>query len=295
MAVIVNDLSLYVKNRAVLEHITFSAPSGEVTSLVGPNGSGKTLTLKAITALKRPSSGQITIDGHAYSQLSAPHRMIGSLFSPPTFRSSERVDNYLLYISRLMDIELELLYHQASEFELSDVLKRRIEVLSFGEKQRLALACVMSANPNVLILDEPATGLDSDSREILSSAIAKHAAKGKTVITTGHYLSDLDPIVNHFIVLVQGKLFTVFEKYDEINESLCLVRIQKGMADTVFETLETMSLPWFTTDKETIAMSFTAYDQMTSYANLDLGTEIISKTDMDLKHVLELARRSVDS
>ena len=194
-----------------LEHISFSLPPRSITALVGPNGAGKTTLLRCLAGLDEPFSGAIRIAGIDVTQdRRAAHRQIGYLPDHFGLYAELSVQQALRYAGRSRGLDatgleqrLETVIRQVG---LADKLGGRVGALSRGQRQRLALAQAIIHSPAVLLLDEPASGLDPESRAALSSLMRSLAGEGMTLVVSSHILAELEEYCTGMLVLQQGRV-----------------------------------------------------------------------------------------
>jgi ABC-2 type transport system ATP-binding protein len=200
----------YPKVRA-LDNISFSIAPNSITALVGPNGAGKTTLLKCIAALTKPYSGDIRVNG--LDVLKEPrkcHRIIG--FLPDFFGLYDAltVEQALTYFALAQKIEKTILKTRVEEvaesLNLGDKLYEKVSSLSRGMRQRLAIGQTIIHSPPVLLLDEPASGLDPEARHSLAKLFMKLNRDGMTIVVSSHILSELDEYANDLLILRHGKI-----------------------------------------------------------------------------------------
>ncbi len=194
-----------------LRGISLSVPSGSIYGFVGPNGAGKTTTMRILTTLTRPTDGQAWVAGHSVLEdRRAVRRAIG--YMPDEFGVYEdlRVWEYLDFFAACYDIpENERKVLVADLLELVDLHHRRedlVDKLSRGMKQRLSLARTLAHDPQVLILDEPASGLDPRARVEIRELLGELANMGKTIFFSSHILADVEDICSHIGIVEAGEL-----------------------------------------------------------------------------------------
>jgi ABC-2 type transport system ATP-binding protein len=197
-----------------VDHIDLEAPGGQVTALVGPNGSGKTTLLLVLATLLVPDAGTVRVAGHdPVTEAAAVRARTG--WMPDVFGTWETLtcrevlrtvaDAYRLpraAASRRIDDLLALVH-------LADLGDRPTQVLSRGQKQRLGLARALVHDPDVLLLDEPASGLDPRSRIELRGIVRDLATAGKAVLVSSHVLAELDEMVDRAVVVARGRTVAV--------------------------------------------------------------------------------------
>lgn len=193
-----------------VDRIDLDAPPGQVTALIGPNGSGKTTLLLVLASLLVPDEGEVSIAG--FDPVAQPREVRARTgWMPDVFGTWETLtcrevlstvaDAYrvprLTAASRIEDL-LELVH-------LGDLADRPTQVLSRGQKQRLGLARALVHDPQVLLLDEPASGLDPRSRVELRTILRRLAASGKAVLVSSHVLAELDEMADRAVIVARGR------------------------------------------------------------------------------------------
>lgn len=194
-----------------LRGISLEVPAGSIYGFVGPNGAGKTTTMRILTTLTRPTQGQAWVAGHSVlADRRAVRRSIG--YMPDEFGVYEdlRVWEYLDFFAACYDIpENERKQLVGDLLELVDLSHRRedmVDKLSKGMKQRLSLARTLAHDPQVLILDEPASGLDPRARVEIRELLGELANMGKTIFFSSHILADVEDICSHIGIVEAGEL-----------------------------------------------------------------------------------------
>lgn len=205
------DLQKFFGSFHALRGISLEVPAGSIYGFVGPNGAGKTTTMRILTTLTRPTQGQAWVAGHSVLEdRRAVRRSIG--YMPDEFGVYEdlRVWEYLDFFAACYDIpEKERKRLVGDLLELVDLSHRRedmVDKLSKGMKQRLSLARTLAHDPQVLILDEPASGLDPRARVEIRELLGELANMGKTIFFSSHILADVEDICSHIGIVEAGEL-----------------------------------------------------------------------------------------
>lgn len=205
------DIKKSFGNFQAVRGISIEVPQGSIYGFVGPNGAGKTTTMRVLTTLTRPSSGQAWVAGHSVlEERRAVRRAIG--YMPDDFGVYEdlRVWEYLDFFAACYDIpENERKRLVGDLLELVDLHHRRedmVDKLSKGMKQRLSLARTLAHDPQVLILDEPASGLDPRARVEIRELLGELANMGKTIFFSSHILADVEDICSHIGIIEAGEI-----------------------------------------------------------------------------------------
>lgn len=205
------ELSKRYGKFTAVDGLSLAVPAGSIYGFVGPNGAGKTTTMRMLTTLTRPSRGEAWVAGHSiHHQRRDVRRAIG--YMPDEFGVYDdlRVWEYLDFFAACYDIpESERRPLVSDLLELVDLAHRRddmVDQLSRGMKQRLSLARTLAHDPQVLILDEPASGLDPRARVEIRELLVTLASMGKTVFFSTHILADVSEICSHIGIIEAGKM-----------------------------------------------------------------------------------------
>jgi ABC-2 type transport system ATP-binding protein len=191
--------------RAV-QDLSFSAPPGKVTGFLGPNGSGKTTTLRMALGLVRPTSGVALLDGKPYDQLPAPRRVVGAMLDASGLHPGRTGRDHLRVLAVSAGVNRARVDEVLDQVELTQAANRRVRGYSLGMRQRLGLASALLGDPDVLILDEPANGLDPAGMAWLRALLREQASQGRTVIVSSHVLSEVEQTVDHVVIVSDGRL-----------------------------------------------------------------------------------------
>ena len=208
-----------------LDDLTIHVNQGQILGFIGPNGAGKTTTIKILVGLSKPTSGTALIDGVDCSSGSRKIKQVVG-YMPDKFGSYDnmRVHEYLDFFAAAYGIPKKLRpdrIDQVLDTTLSEYMRDRfVESLSHGMQQRIGIARVLLHDPKLLILDEPANGLDPQARIEMRELLLKLAASGKTLIVTSHILPELSRICDTVAIITGGKL-RAFGSLEEVMRSLC--------------------------------------------------------------------------
>jgi ABC-2 type transport system ATP-binding protein len=205
------DLVYDYPGARALDRVSFEIEPGTITALVGPNGAGKTTLLRCLAVLDRPASGRIFLDGlDVAGHPRESHRKLGYLSDFYGLYDELTVRQCLSYHAAIHDLapaEQEAAAARTAErMDLGELMERRTTQLSRGQRQRLAIAQAIIHDPELLLLDEPAAGLDPEARWNLSSLISDLAKGGMTLIVSSHILSELEDYSTHVMIIRGGKL-----------------------------------------------------------------------------------------
>jgi ABC-2 type transport system ATP-binding protein len=202
----VTGLTKHFGEVTALDDLTFSVRPGVVTGFLGPNGAGKTTTLRCLLGLVAPTSGSATVDGRLYRDLENPLSQVGAALEASSFhpgRSARAHLQVMALAAGLPRSRVDLLLGQVGLAEFAD---RRVGGYSLGMRQRLALAQALLGDPPVLVLDEPANGLDPAGIAWLRHFLRTLAGEGRTVLVSSHVLSEVQQTVDDIVVIARGRL-----------------------------------------------------------------------------------------
>ena len=189
-----------------VDALTFEAPPGQITGFLGPNGAGKTTTLRSLLGLVRPTSGGALIDGHRYQDLPRPRRVVGAVLESGASRPGRSGRDHLRILAGTTGVGESRVDEVLEIVGLTEASGRRVSDYSLGMRQRLGLAGALLGDPEVLILDEPANGLDPEGIVWLRTMLQGLAAEGRTILTSSHLLSEVAQTVDRVVIIDHGKL-----------------------------------------------------------------------------------------
>jgi ABC-2 type transport system ATP-binding protein len=196
-----------------VDDVSFVCQPGRVTGFLGPNGAGKTTTMRVMVGLTPPTQGRVTIGGHLYHDIPNPGRHVGVLLDASAQHAGRTGREILTIGARTMglpmsrvDEMLELVSLDATES------KRRLRNYSLGMKQRLGIAHALLGDPSVLILDEPANGLDPAGIRWMRGLLKAYADRGGTVLLSSHLLNEVEQIADELILIGRGRIVAVGTK-----------------------------------------------------------------------------------
>jgi ABC-2 type transport system ATP-binding protein len=202
----VRNLSKRFGKTVAVDDLSFTVEAGRVTGFLGPNGAGKTTTMRALLGLVRPSSGEALVEGRPPAAMEGPLRTIGAALEATAFHPGRSGRNHLRVLASSAGIPASRIDAVLEMVELSDSADRRVKGYSLGMRQRLALAAALLGEPQILILDEPANGLDPQGMRWLRDLLREQAAEGRTVLISSHLLAEVAQTADELVVIRDGKL-----------------------------------------------------------------------------------------
>ena len=206
VAISASDLTKIYGERAALSHGSFVVPSGSVCGFVGPNGSGKTTTIRMLLGLITPSGGSATVLGESIKHPEKYLPRVGAMIEGPAFYPALSGRENLKVLAELGGFPLSRVDELLAKVDLADRGGSKFKTYSLGMKQRLGIAAALLPNPELLILDEPTNGLDPSGIQEVRGIIRDLAIGGTTVFVSSHILSELEMICEYLVMLREGKV-----------------------------------------------------------------------------------------
>jgi ABC-2 type transport system ATP-binding protein len=198
---------LFGRLRAV-DDLSFGVERGSVTGFLGPNGAGKTTTLRMLLGLVAPDAGTATISGRAYADLPEPLHRLGAVLEASGFHPGRTARSHLRIQALAARADASRVDDVLDLVQLTGAADRRVGGFSLGMRQRLGLATALLADPEILILDEPASGLDPEGVRWLRGLLQGFAAEGGTVLMSSHMLAEAALTVDSVVIIDHGRLVT---------------------------------------------------------------------------------------
>ncbi len=189
-----------------VDDLSFSVHPGKITGFLGPNGAGKSTTMRVILGLVRPTSGTTTVLGGRYAELEDPARRVGTLLETFDAHPGRSGRNHLRVLALAAGIPGSRVDEVLGLVDLREAAKRRVKGYSLGMRQRLGLAAALLGDPEVLVLDEPANGLDPQGMRWLRDFLRSLAAEGRTILISSHVLAEVAQTVDEVVIIHRGKL-----------------------------------------------------------------------------------------
>ncbi|MFF8501816.1 ABC transporter ATP-binding protein [Streptomyces anulatus] len=214
------ELTKRYGGRTAVDRLSFTVRPGRVTGFLGPNGAGKSTTMRLILGLDSPSSGRVTVGGKAYADLPVPLRAVGSLLDAKGVHGGRSAYHHLAGLAASNGIPRRRVAEVLDLVGLpEETARRRTKGFSLGMGQRLGIAAALIGDPEVLILDEPVNGLDTEGIRWIRGLMKSLAAEGRTVFLSSHLMSEMELTADHIVVIGQGRLIadTAMRDFIETN------------------------------------------------------------------------------
>lgn len=205
-AIAARNLTKRFGDTTAVDGLSFEVGWGKVTGFLGPNGAGKTTTMRMILGLIAPTGGEASIMGRRYAELDDPPAQAGAALDAGSFHPRRSGRNALRVIAAAAEIPCSRVDEMLELVELTPAVHKKVGAYSLGMKRRLALAAALLGNPAVLVLDEPANGLDPRGIRWLRGFLRSYAAEGNAVFVSSHLLAEVSQVADEVIVIDRGRL-----------------------------------------------------------------------------------------
>src|SRR3984957_1072897 len=206
--IVVSGLAKHYEEVRAVDGLSFTVEPGRVTGFLGPNGAGKTTVMRMILGLVRPTAGTATIGGTGYVRLEQPIRRVGAVLEAGAAHKDRTGRDHLRIICQAAGIPLARADEVLELAGLTAAGNRRFGDYSLGMRQRLGIAAALVGDPQVLILDEPANGLDPEGIRWMRELLRALAAHGRTILVASHFLAEMQLLADDVIIVADGRLVT---------------------------------------------------------------------------------------
>ena len=204
--IVVDGLTKVYKNLRAVDDLSFTVQAGRVTGFLGPNGAGKTTTLRMLLNLVQPTAGTATIGGRRYADLPEPIREVGAILEASAAHKGRTGRNHLRVLCRAAGLPKQRADEVLALVGLTPAANRKFKGYSLGMRQRLGIAAALLGDPRVLVLDEPANGLDPEGIRWMRDLLKALAADGRTVLVSSHLLTEMEILADDVVIIASGKL-----------------------------------------------------------------------------------------
>jgi ABC-2 type transport system ATP-binding protein len=234
----VEHLTKRFRSATAVDDLSFSVPRGRITGFLGPNGAGKTTTLRVVLGLALPTSGRTSVAGRSYRELEAPLKTVGAVLEASNYHPARSGRNHLRVLTAAAGIAHARVDQVLAEVELSDAAKRRVGGYSLGMRQRLSVAAALLGEPELLVLDEPANGLDPEGIRWLRNFLRSFADGGGTVFVSSHVLAEVSQLADEVVIIHRGKLVAHQPVVELIAQAAGATRVRSPRAAALLERLQ---------------------------------------------------------
>ena len=233
----VEHLTKRFRSATAVDDLSFSVPRGRITGFLGPNGAGKTTTLRVLLGLALPTSGRASVAGKRYRELEVPLETVGAVLEASNYHPARTGRNHLRALAAAAGIENARVDQVLAEVELSDAARRRVGGYSLGMRQRLSVAAALLGEPELLVLDEPANGLDPEGIRWLRNFLRSFADGGGTVFVSSHVLAEVSQLADEVVIIHRGKLVAHQPVVELIAQAAGATRVRSPRAAALLERL----------------------------------------------------------
>jgi ABC-2 type transport system ATP-binding protein len=242
--IVVSGLTKQYRTVRAVDDLSFTVAPGRVTGFLGPNGAGKTTTLRMLLNLVTPTAGSATISGRRYADLDRPLRHVGAVLEASSAHKGRTGINHLRVICSAAGIPKRRADEVMALVGLAPAAKRKFKGYSLGMRQRLGIAAAMIGDPRVLLLDEPANGLDPEGIRWMRGFLRSLAAEGRTVLVSSHLLSEMQLLADDIVIIAGGKLIRQGPVHDVIGSmtQTARVRVRTPQADELAAALAAQNM-----------------------------------------------------
>ena len=234
----VSHLTKQYKRLRAVDDLSFSVRSGRVTGFLGPNGAGKTTTLRMLLNLVTPTAGTATIDGVRYADLPDPIRHVGAVLEASSAHRGRTGRNHLRVICEAAGLPVRRADETLALVGLTPAAGRTFKGYSLGMRQRLGIAAAMLGDPRVLILDEPANGLDPEGIRWMRDLLRGLAGEGRTVLVSSHLLGEMQQLADDVVIVAAGRLIRQGPVEQVLGSGGAQVRVRTPQPDALTVALD---------------------------------------------------------
>jgi ABC-2 type transport system ATP-binding protein len=238
--IVVDRLVKAYNGVVAVRNLSFTVEPGRITGFLGPNGAGKTTTLRILVGLVSPTTGSATFGGTAYADLHRPQETVGAVLDA-NFHPGRTGRNHLRVLAATAGVTDRRVDHLLERVGLTEDARRPAGQYSLGMRQRLAIAAALVGNPDYLILDEPANGLDPEGIRWLRQMLRDFAATGRTVLVSSHQLNEVQATVDEIVVIHKGRLLAQMPMSD-LHLGQGAIRARVSDLDTAGQVLEPLGV-----------------------------------------------------
>jgi len=202
----VRGLTKRFGSTTAVDDLTFAVPPGRITGFLGPNGAGKTTTLRMLLGLVHATAGEALVNGVPYRKLAEPVLAVGAVLEASSYHPGRSGRNHLRVLATAAGITVARVDETLEQVELTGAARRPVKTYSLGMRQRLSVAAALLGSPGLLVLDEPANGLDPEGIRWLRTFLRSFADRGGTVFISSHVLAEVAQIADEVVIIHRAKL-----------------------------------------------------------------------------------------
>ncbi len=270
--------------------LSFELDAGTVTGFLGPNGAGKTTTLRMLLGLAEPTQGRALVFGRRFADLDRPASRIGAMLESADLHPGRTARDHLRALALAGRLPARRVDEVLGLVDLDDVAGRRAKTFSLGMRQRLGLAAALLGDPELLLLDEPANGLDPEGVRWLREFLRAFAAQGRTVLVSSHILAEVAQTADRVVIINRGRLVLQAPLSELTDRVSGTVRVQAARLDALEAALRAAGVVAIEPENGTLrvhGLSAERVGEIAAQANVTLG-QLVTETSSLEKVFLEL-------
>ena len=264
--------------------LSFDLDAGTVTGFLGPNGAGKTTTLRMLLGLAEPTEGQALLFGRRFADLERPGSRIGAMLEAADLHPGRSAHDHLRALALAARLPARRVDEVLTLVDLDAVARRRAKTFSLGMRQRLGLAAALLGDPELLMLDEPANGLDPEGVRWLRDFMRAYAAQGRTVLVSSHILAEVEQTVDHVVIINRGRL-VLHAPLSELTDRVSgTVRVQAARLDALEAALRAAGVTAVEREAGTLrvhGLSAERIGEIAAQANVTLGQLVTESSSLE--------------
>lgn len=251
----VDHLTKRFRKTVAVDDLSFKIREGAITGFLGPNGAGKTTTLRIILGLVRPNAGKATVMERLYRQLDTPTRQVGAVLEASDFHPGRSGRNHLRVLAAATGVPRPRVDEVLELVGLTDAAGRRAGGYSLGMRQRLSIAGALLGDPKVLLLDEPANGLDPQGIRWLRELLRSLASQGRTIFISSHVLAELEQIVDEVVIIHRGRFVVQATTAELVARAAGGIRVRSPQAAELRAALEEAGIKVASSEGDLLAVA----------------------------------------
>jgi ABC-2 type transport system ATP-binding protein len=282
--VAVRNLAKVFGRHTAVDDLTFDIEPGKVTGFLGPNGAGKTTTLRMILGLVAPTAGSASVLGRRYAQLEDPVRSVGAVLDTAQFHPQRSGRNHLRVLATAASIHKPRIDEVLGLVDLGAAADKKAGAFSLGMRQRLGIAAALLGDPQVLILDEPANGLDPAGIRWLRGLLRSFAGQGRTVFVSSHLLAEVSEIADDVIVINNGRLVTHAPVHELMSRTMGEIRVETGQPERLRDALQAAG----------IAVTLASHNELVAVASKQVVGTIAAEAGIPIYGLMQQERSLED-
>jgi ABC-2 type transport system ATP-binding protein len=245
-----------------VDDLSFELEQGTITGFLGPNGAGKTTTLRMVLGLAAPTSGRALVFGRPYAELAQPSRRVGAVLEATDFHPGRSGRDHLRMLAAAVDLPHSRVEDVLRLVELQAPARRRVGAYSLGMRQRLGLAAALLGDPELLILDEPANGLDPGGVRWLRDFLRAFASGQRSVLISSHVLAEVAQTVDQVVIINHGKLVVESSLEELTGRARGSVRVRTPETERLEDALRQAGIQFNADSEHTVVAYGTTSEQI---------------------------------